>query len=191
MKPKKIILALIISCCIELFVINFSNVVNVLDTTTEKNKVFTLDDMSLVNWNEENGYIISENDPNFIIKNVNTDIKKIKISANVNRVIPYIDIFYTNQEEEEYNGDLLIKYSNEIEKNVEIDINQYVKDLRIDLGDEEGMILEDIEVVINPIKVNISISRIIAMFLIYLSFVGLFYLQKNPDYNINEIKGEK
>lgn len=109
----------------------------------------------------------------------------------VNQAVPYIQVFYTNNENENFNGELIIEYGQPVVGEVEIGINQYVKDLRIDLGDEEGIILDDIKMIINPINFNFSVSRIIAMISIYFLSAGLFYLQKNPDYNINEGKGGK
>lgn len=76
MKSKKIILALIITCCIEIFYFNFFPIVQLLDNNVEKNIEYRLKDMLLLNWNKENGYIISQKDPNLIIEHVNTYIKK-------------------------------------------------------------------------------------------------------------------
>lgn len=189
MNPKRIIMVLIIVCCIEVFGINFFNTLSLVDISIEKNIEYTLQDVQTVNWDQENEYLISQYDPNLIIGDIDTFIKKIKLDINSNQEIPYIQVFYTNNENENFNGELLVEYSQPVVGEVEMTINQYVKDLRIDLGDEEGMILDDIKVIINPTSFNFSISRVIAMILIYFLFVGLFYLQKNPDYNINEGKG--
>lgn len=191
MNPKRIIMVLIIACCVEVFGINFFNTLSLFDNSVEKNIEYTLQDMQMVNWSQENEHLISQYDPNLIVEDVDVFIKKIKLDISSNQEIPYIQVFYTNNENKNFNGELLVEYGQPVAGEVEITVNQYVKNLRIDLGDEEGIILDNIKVIINPINFNFSISRIIAMILIYLLSAGLFYLQKNPDYNINEGKGEK
>lgn len=191
MNPKRIIMVLIIACCVEVFGINFFNTLSLFDNSVEKNIEYTLQDMQTVNWSQENEHLISQYDPNLIVEDVDVFIKKIKLDISSNQEIPYIQVFYTNNENKNFNGELLVEYGQPVAGEVEITVNQYAKNLRIDLGDEEGIILDNIKVIINPINFNFSISRIIAMILIYLLSAGLFYLQKNPDYNINEGKGEK
>lgn len=189
MNPKRIIGVLFIACCIEVFGINFSNILSLADNSVEKNREYSLQDMQAVNWKQEDGHLISQYDPNLIVEDVDTFIKKMKLKISSNQEIPYIQVFYTNNENENFNGELLVEYGQPVKEEVEISLDQHVNNLRIDLGDEEGMMLDDIKVVINPVNFNFSISRIVAMILIYVLSIGLFYLQKNPDYNINEGKG--
>lgn len=189
MNPKRIIGVLIIACCIEVFGINFSNILSLADNSVEKNREYILKDMQAINWKQEDGHLTSQYDSNLIVEGVDTFIKKIKLEISSNQKVPYIQVFYTNDKNENFNGELLVEYGQPVIKEVEISLDQHVKNLRIDLGDEEGMMLDDIKLVINPVNFNFSISRIIAMILIYVLSIGLFYLQKNPDYNINEGKG--
>lgn len=191
MNLKRIIMVLIVACCIEIFGINFFHILNVFDNSVEKNIEYTLQDMQKVNWSQGVPYLISKYDPNLIIENVNVFTKKIKLDISSNQEIPYIQVFYTNNENENFNEKLLVEYEQPVVGEIEISINQYVKDLRIDLGDEEGVILDNINVIINPTDFNFSISRVVAMILIYFLSIGLFYLQKNPEYNVNQLKEGK
>ena len=70
-------------------------------------------------------------------------------------------------------------------------IKDYITDLRIDLGDEKGTILNDLSVIINPIEFRFSIAIVVAVLLIYVATRFLFYLQKSPNYGIEVYEYEK
>ena len=55
--------------------------------------------------------------------------------------------------------------------------------LRIDLGEDAEVKLSDIHVVVNPVpRLHVSVSRIVAVVLIYVCGSLLFRIQKMPDY---------
>jgi len=184
LKVKRILSIVIVALIIELLVFNFFNVIHLLDKGLEKNKEYTLEQMEIMNWERSGNDIISGLDPMIIVDDVATVVKEINIECEVNNVIPYIDVFYTNNTYDQFNGELLIHHKQPTNTTATIKINQYVKDLRIDLGDEAGLKLSNIKVIINPTKIDFSLSRVIAMILIYFASIGLFYLQKNPEYKI-------
>lgn len=188
MNIKRFLLVIFFACIIEIGVINFTNILNLLGNNS-KNVVYDSNSMEKINWENNDGKLISNLDPNLIIKDVNTNVKKISIQVTSDKEIPYIDVFYTSNGEQVFNGDMLIRDSTPTKSIANINIDKLVKDLRIDLGDEPGLAISDVKVIINPAKIDFSISRVIAMIIIYYSTMGLLSLQKNPYYK--KEKGEK
>lgn len=180
------IFILFLSIIIEFCVFNFINISEILDNSLKKNIAFSLEDAKLSNWEKNNTEYISEFDPMIVYNNIDMYIKKIEIKTSMNKKVPYIDIFYTNKNEPEFNGKMLLKI-NEVNQDTNVLIvNQYAKDIRIDIGDEAGVSLSDFSIIINPTKINFKLSRVVAIVLIYYMSVGLFSLQKSPDYDIEE-----
>ncbi|WP_312502866.1 hypothetical protein [Lacrimispora sp.] len=182
----KFIFVLFLAIIIEICVFNFGNISEMMDNSLRKNIVFSLKDAKLSNWENNNTEYISQFDPMIVYNNIDLYIKKIEIKTTMNKKIPYVDFFYTNKNEPEFNGNMLLKI-NEANQDVNVLIvNQYAKDIRIDLGDEAGVSLSDFSMIINPTKINFKVARVVAIVLIYYMSVGLFSLQKSPDYDIEE-----
>jgi len=186
-KPRKYIIrfmsVLIISLLIEIFIFNFSfifnKVINKVDTT-----VYSKDILKLINWNEKDGKLISSFDPMIVFEGLNQNIKNIKIDIVSDYTIPYVEIFYTNENNPVLNGDLKVYSDVEFNDKTKIDLSEFVKDIRIDLGDAEGVVLEDIIITFNDFDLNLSISRILAINLIYWIGVILFAMQRPPKYDM-------
>ncbi len=182
----------ILSTLIEIIIFNFSYL-NDKFIKKVKTTYCQEDNISYVNWQESTDtQKVSLVDSMIILNNLNTKISKVKIDVNLNEnvKVPYTDIFYTTQEIGQFNGDLVIHDKNKYDKSIEININKDVKDLRIDLGDQAGLILNDIKIIINPLDFHISISRIVTMIIIYYLSIFLFSLQRNPNYQLDN-KEEK
>lgn len=152
------------------------------------NKEYKMSDMEFVNWLQKGKYFFSEQDPMIIISEVNCDIHQIEMKPVFEGTIPYIDVFFTSNDDETFNSENMKHYI--LDDNVDwndglvINLEQNVTSLRIDLGDASGLILKDIIVIVNPTEWHISISRIVAVLLIYIFSMLLFRLQESPNYDI-------
>lgn len=184
-KVGRIVVALVIALLIESVCFHFNYIVSKIDSSKRYNVKYTLDEMIKVNWTENDGVLISKPDPQLIIEDVNTYVEKIQFSYSVNGTMDAIVVFYSNEEIPEINGELLKQTVNIGENKTEIEIGDFVNTLRIDPGDNADNLFQDIEITINPVDFHLSMSRVIAMLLIYLAAKGLFALQKPLDYNLD------
>lgn len=180
----KLIYVIIFILIIEICIFNYNELNSLIDNSNEKNVVLTLNEASLVNWVKKDDSYVSQIDPMIVFENIDLFIKNIEIKTIINNKVPYIDFFYTDSKRTEFNGDMLLKL-NDVNQDVNtIVVNQDVKDIRLDLGDEEGITLSNFIVVINPIRLNIKVARIILMLFLYYCSKGLFNLQKSPEYEV-------
>lgn len=181
---KKIIILVVLTLIIEAGIFNFSYIVSKFDKKNEYNVSYNLQDMTSLNWSmNKNGNLVSDIDANLIIEDINLYVKNIAIRYTINKDIDELDFFYTDKGNQYFSGDNLKVFSNP-DKLVLFTLNKEIKDIRIDLGDEKGIVLSEINVIINPVQLNISISRIIAILLIYCTFSGLFALQRSPKFDV-------
>lgn len=181
----KIVALLAVAVLLELLVFNFTELSILMNPSLEKNISYTLVNMEKVNWKKNNESIISNLDPMLILSDINKEVRTVKISVEANEPIESSTIFYTNSQLKYFSekGMVIAKGGQGV---LSISLNNFVKDLRIDVTEKAGLVLSNITVVINPVKIQISFSRIIAVILIYLGTVILFNLQKNPDYQIDQ-----
>lgn len=175
---------IIISILLEVGFFNFSNIALTLDKSLDKNISYSLNEMEAINWKKDDKRLVSELDPMLIINNLNKYIRNIKIIVDASSPIMSTTIFYTNKENEVFNGHALILYNNQLIDTATIEVNKDVRDLRIDLGDLDGLELKSIKVIINFVQFNFSVSRVVAMVLIYMCGYALSALQKSPDYEV-------
>lgn len=178
------IIVLIFAILIECIIFNFSYFYSKFDSSKTYNLVYNISDMTIVNWKSDGSSMISEQDPQLYIPSIDTFIDTLLISYKTNISIPYIDIFYATKNVESIDGSLSKQITQPDPNGASINMNEYVKSLRIDIADSSGTILSDITVTINPVKFNFSLSRIIAIFLIYFFTRSLFLLQKPVNYGI-------
>lgn len=186
MKYFKILFVAIFAILIELFVFNFDYVYLSFVTKVDKNIEYELQDATLVNWQRVNGYYISESDPMIIFNDLDTDIKNVCISVDSQPIISNLVLFYTNYNMSDSEEPLMIVWNKDpIDGEYNIEINNNVKNLRIDLGDDAGTTLKEFKLIVNPAVMNFSSARTVAMILIYVSSKLLFRLQRKPKYNID------
>lgn len=184
----RIISVLAVAGILELLVFNFTEVSILMNRSIEKNIRYTLADMDKVNWKKNNDSIISDLDPMLILWGINKDVRTVKICVEASQPIESNTIFFTNSE---------VKYFSELGMVIAkggqgvfaVTVDKLVKDLRIDLVEDEGLVLHNITVIINPVEIQISFSRIITVISIYFGMVGLFRLQKSPNYQIDPQNG--
>ena len=186
MSFKNFCFVLLVAIVLEIVFFNYTNIKLMLNQNIEKNISIMQEDIEYYNWERRGNLLVSKTDPILIIPNVNSKIKAIKLDMQLNKPIPYIVVFYTDKENEKFGENTMIIYNKNIQGNMLLPLDAEVNDLRIDLGDDEGVILSELKIIINPVTLNFSIYRVIAMLLIYLLSVLLFKLQRNPDYKLDK-----
>jgi len=171
---------------IELVFFQGLNIVKLLWPGYQANILLSLDDFEIANWvRREDGTLESGLDPILVTGRLDARVDVIEVTALASKQIPYIDIFYINEEHPQY-GELHLHNELKDGNSSVFTLDDDVDNLRIDLGDDAGVILRELTVRINPVEFRPSLSRIIAVILIYWSGVFLFSLQKMPDYHLNE-----
>lgn len=121
-------------------------------------------------------------DSRSIIYSIDRYIDRVLITYSSNEKLTSSIIFYTNKEITEINDELLIVNSEMEPSGTTFKVKDYVGIMRIDLTELPGIEFQDIQVILNPVNFQFSISRLVAMLLIYLFSRGLFFLQNPPDY---------
>lgn len=184
---KRIVLVLLISILLELIIFNYTFFLNsFFYNVGSENVIYSKNQMETINWKKnENGTWISEIDPMIIINDINMDVKNITIKVASNKEIPYIDIFYKGESiQKEDNNEIYKRYEGPFNSARTIKINDYIENIRIDLGDEQGLNVDDVVFIFNDFSIKFSVARIIAMNMIYWGALILFMAQTPPKYNI-------
>jgi len=177
------------AAAIEMIFFQGPTIIKLLQPNYQANVILSLEDFETVNWQlGEEGTMESGVDPILVAGGLDMRVDKVEVMAAASRQIPYIDIFYINDKHPQY-GDLYLHNELSDENSSVFTLEDNVADLRIDLGDDAGLILRELTVFINPVKFCPSLSRIVAVILIYWGGVFLFSLQKMPDYHLD--KGER
>lgn len=185
-KMKRFIITVIFAVLVELAVFQGEDIWKNIDPSFSANHVYGISDFERVNWIEQDdGSLLSDPDPMLVLMECNFYTDEIYIEADAVPELPFVDIFYTNETYKVFGEKYL--HIEDVESNcATITINDNIQSLRIDLGDYPNYILTGLKVVINPAEIDPSISRILAMILIYWCGAFLFSLQKMPDYHLGE-----
>ena len=147
-------------------------------------KDLSLDGAKFINCHSDGSMICSDNDdPQIIFENVETYIDSVLIeTSDMNYSLMPIQIFYTG-EAENYDGYHCVTSNVRRDRNVLfLELHEYVKDLRIDIGNANDSSYRLKSVIINPnpgeylssALLNMSKIRMFLFFLI--SFLGLLAL---------------
>ena len=179
-------IVLLLSAVIEIVVFQGANILKQYKYGDTANQVYHLDAFEVYNWEEQpDGSWLSLHDPMLFLELENRNVDVLRLQTEVLRNIPYVDIFYINDQFANY-GDVYQSCETTSDDSIVIAIGDQVDTLRIDLGDDAGISLNELTVTINPVSVGFSVSRVIAMLVIYWGTFGLSLLQKSPDYGITE-----
>lgn len=184
---KRIVLVLFISILLELFIFNYTFFLNRFSYNVDnENVVYSKNQIETINWKKNaNGTWESQLDPIIIINDINMDVRNITIKVDANKEIPYIDIFYKEKFiQKEDNNEVYKRYEGPFNSVETIRINDYIESIRIDLGDDQGLNINDIVFIFNDFSIKFSIARIIAINMIYWGALILFMAQTPPKYNI-------
>lgn len=187
---KKTILVVLLAIVLEVGYFNFSHWTIQLNADAEKNVTFSLQDGQPVNWEERGGILYSLEDPQIILALPPMQIQTVALHLDGAKGVERCLFYYTDAD-----GTVQVVSSETTGR----DEYQFtVKDasvgmLRFDTEGSAQMQLKNFEMVINPTEWHISISRMVAVVLIYLVGVLLFQTQKMPDYEayIQKRKGDE
>lgn len=180
----KIVLVILSGLFLEVFIFNFTYIKSRLDTSKEYNIEYSPDDMVKTHWLDTSETMISDADPQLILESVETFVDQISISFTANKPIDNVLLFYTNRKVKEINGELLIVNSEVGKEERLFTIRDYIGVLRIDPGEDAGVEFQNFKIIINPVNFNLSLSRVVAILLLYLLARALSTLQNPPDYGL-------
>ena len=181
----KTLLVLAIACVLEFVVFNFSAFQSAFFSNNDNKVVLSQKDFTTVNWSEENGVLVSGVDPQLISKQLNTDVETVYIKGTTN-VNVSISLFYKVDGQTDFTADQMVSMGETaLKPGATLRIGKKIDSMRIDLGENAGLTLSDLEVCLNYVPYNFSIARIIAVLIIYWGSVGLFALQKSKGYEIH------
>lgn len=181
----KAMIAAVIACIIELLVFNGSAILFSMDRNAEKNRVIEPEQMTWLNWTPLDEAWVTELDPQILISGIDTYVRELEITAELSEEIPFIVVYYKTDDSQEF-SDARMTFTDQVQTVNRLFIRNPVTELRIDLGDNAGVRLQNLTVVLNPDRFHFSLSRVIAMLLIYVVSVGLFRFQKSPEYHLED-----
>ena len=179
---KKVIIISLIAVLLEVFYFNFSALQLMLGEHEGKNLVFHENDFSFVDWEKQGDTFISTSvDPQVLIGLDGMRINSVLLHADT---IPQTDsyqFYYTDE-----HGEVAVVNGSRSESGlIMFHVNDWSANwIRIDIGDAPGIQLKGVTVTVNPVQWDISLSRIVAIILIYLLGSLLFRIQSMPDYGI-------
>lgn len=183
----QVIILVILAAILQVLLLNLDYWKYQLSDNSISNMTYELGDFEVANWQVTETALCSEKDPILVLPNISCNVDRILIETQLTPTIPYLEVFYVNDVHTQY-GEVIIHEDNPKECTT-VEIGDTVRDLRIDLGDDAGTILDSIKVTVNPEEFQFSISILVAVAIIYFCCKYLFGLQKAPDYGLNaEIK---
>lgn len=189
MKFKKIIkysTVLLVAIIIELAFFDFADISNIISNNKMQihDKTLFIADAQLINWDVGEEIYISKNDPIILFEGINNKINNFKIKVDSKQKLENITVFYTKNKSGLAGEPYQLSPVKLINNEGNIKIDDYIYSLRIDLSENEGLKIGDFSIILNPTKLDFSISRVVAMLVIYFSTGALFRLHKSPEYGI-------
>ena len=180
---KQCVVVLLISVALEFLYFNFSATLSLLRGDTA-GPVYEISDMEILNWDKDGEAYVTGIDPMFIMENVDTCVEDIDIHVSAPQSFQNVQLFYTESEDEVFTGEKSIILQENSLNVIHAALNRNICDLRIDLSEEQGLLLNDIRVEINPVDtIHFSWAHIVAVLIAYLLLAGLNQFQKGPDYS--------
>lgn len=185
-KSAKFLAAVIFATLIEIIFFDLSSILNVISNYRQpvQNKVLSIEEAQLINWDTIGGTYVSQADPMIVFEGINARINNFRIKVVMNQDIDGVTVFYTKNNSGvagELKEITSIKLKNN-EANVKLDDDVY--SIRVDLGENAGTKINNFSITLNPLNLNFSISRVVAMLIIYFFTRALFRLHKSPEYGI-------
>lgn len=177
---SKVLLSVCVAVLLEVVVFNFDVWGTKLKAEQLQTAAFSLEDLTPVNWYMEDGVYISDVDPQLFVPTDPMWLSSVSIQYITEPQVTDCAFYYSNPDQ-----------TVSVLNNIDISDGQTVFKLdkeigpilRVDLGEEAGVRLSAIRVIINPMpQLHISISRIVAVVMIYVCGSLLFRIQRMPDY---------
>lgn len=149
-----------------------------------KNVEYTMEDAELYNWQKTNEGYISQPDPMIVLANLNYYVENICINTTPEVDISDGAIFYTNNNIAQFGTDGMIQIVEPLKDANVFVIGDNVKDLRVDIGESEGTVVNNVKLTINVNQLDFRFTRVIIIVLIYVVGYFLLTLQRPRKYDI-------
>ena len=180
----RIAMLLLVATVLQLSMLNWEFWKYHLDDTAVYNKEYHLEDLEVANWVETSTHLVSLEDPILVLPGVACRVNEVRIQVDAEPEIPYLDLFYINEEHQQY-GEIVLR-ADAPGQDVTVSVDDMVQDLRIDLGDDPGTALQSITITINPTEFRFSPQILVAVVILYVCGKFLFGLQRAPDYGLTD-----
>lgn len=192
MKAKKISIGIVvITLLVELFCFNFSYFYGLLFEDFDHNISLDLNDFEKVHWLQDGSGWVSEIDPMLIRNGIDTQITELEVRVQADSKIPYMVFFYTDEQYLEFCAEAMIEVAPVSDNVFSVQVGKNIQNMRIDLGDDAGLRVSGMEIILNPLYLNFSVSRYCAMLVVCFGFWALNRLQQSRNYHIDIESSQK
>lgn len=127
-------------------------------------------------------------DPMIYIERLQVPVDTITITTDLTPLPSEYTLFYTTEAGEGFNAEKMLTLAPVTGKD-RFDLGLWVESIRIDPGEEAGTALHEFTLLLNDARWHISVSRIVAMLVIWWGTAGLMALQRPADYGIRQKEG--
>lgn len=150
-----------------------------------KNIEFNMQNAELYNWQKTDTGYVSQPDPMIILNGINCFVDNIRIDITPDLDISNGTIFFTNDNIEVFGiEEGIININSSLKNNKDFKIDEFIRDLRVDIGESEGTQVVDVNITINYNKLDFRFTRVIIIVLIYVVGYFLLTLQRPRKYDI-------
>lgn len=175
----KVLLSLCVAILLEIAVFNFNVWQSRFASDQLKPTEYTVEDLTFVNWRLDGDGYVSDADPQLFVPTSSMRINSVSVEILSEPEMTECMLYFSNPD-----GTVIAQENTDIRGSTTFRIGKNVgPTLRIDPGEKAGLRLSDVRIIVNPTPhLHISISRIIAVVLIYVCGSLLFRIQRMPDY---------
>lgn len=184
---KKIAVPMLAAVLIEVVFFNFVSLFGLFKGVEPIE--FTADDLSFVNWTEVDNGFVSQSDPMIILENLSIMADTFTICLKGEPQPGSYTIFYTEGAEKFSEKNMIIT-SNMTGKDT-FPLGRRITAIRVDPGEEAGLMLHNVTFIFNNPCWDISLSRIVAMLMVWWGTKFLMSLQRAPDYGVTQKKEDQ
>ena len=179
---RKALFSVAAAVLIEVAVFNFSACRQIIRGTSQLE--LKTEQLSFQNWEKsETGGYISLPDPMIYVDGLQMMVDTIAIRTDMEPLPLQYTLFYTTERNESFSGEKMM-FLGPVTGDDQFDLAMKVTAIRIDPGEEAGTALHKITFSLNEVCWDVSVSRIVAMLVIWWGTTGLMALQKPTDYGI-------
>ena len=144
---------------------------------------FNIEDLELENWDRTDG-LISLEDAQIIIDNLNRNVSYVDLYGVIQEIKLNPKVYFTDKENNSFNEEYVIDSFTRVDEGcIRFEFSKYIGDLRIDLTEEPGMILELDRIVVYPGAlhinyVHLSTVAFVSVIVFYLLYFGTAKLKE-------------
>lgn len=173
---------------IEVIILNFYEIrhsINAMNSDVETYAIGN-EELEWNDWTETKGVHVTAGNSNIVYHGPEQYVYYLKIVTDTKSgSIP--DVILTSNDA---NGNLSQQRLRG-KKIMYAEIGGNLSNLQIDYAPSVGFEARNVSVVLNPVGINFSIARVIAMLFVYYGTNALFKLHKSPDYGLESIKTDE